>query len=142
MSKAIEQLREASTMYDSGATEAKLRKTFGNGIGIKLYWICFFNERYPDCALISRLLGKQIDFTRIKYPELQAFSQRLSRAALPAYNEKLAKANRAPVELLSVNEFKSWVYGLIPPTLLDILRQRANSLTKEQIAAIMKILKQ
>lgn len=106
---SLDMLLIAREMLSLGSTQGKLRTRFGDSQGVKMYYMCIMDRKYPDLKIINRCQLPADDPTwiplqSVKYPVLQDMAQRFDAASTDEHNKKLAKKNEGPKPVLTREE--------------------------------------
>ncbi len=108
-SSPLDGLLSARDMLMLGATQARLRETFGDSLGVKYYHIIMLSKRFPSVKIVERLsldagLKEYIPLASVQYPILQDMAQRTTPEETEAYNKKKSGKDGFPKPVLSLGE--------------------------------------
>ena len=106
----VDKLLAAKEAIELGASQARVRELFKDGMGIKLWWIVELNARFPELRIVERMQldPKDPEFVNVqsaKFDDLQKLGLRSNPEALAAHNgkirEKMEISGSSEEEILS-----------------------------------------
>ncbi len=144
----VDHLLIAKSMLSLGANQNKLRTAFGASNGVRYYYLCLFNSKYPSLQIINRMKMNEksaasfgldfksdfINITQVKYPKMQEFGQRLDPRTLEKYNDDNVGKKGFPMPLLTEKEVDAYLRN---PSVVEDKGPKA--LDKNGIEEIAKI---
>lgn len=100
-SSPLDQLLFARELLSMGSNQSRLRRVFTSAtLGVKYYFICLLDARFPNVKIIDRCKLPPVDsegkptpgyihIPSVRQEDLQSMGQRLSAEETDAYNRKL-----------------------------------------------------